>query len=105
MSSDPNVLAGKGGLTIQEPDGNQFPMSLNIQVSPDLIRVVMQSPQGTIEADHVVFANGVLNYSMTAGGISIPVQVMMRQDGNIDVLVNYGGQVLPSVGSRVVDGN
>ena len=91
---------------MQEPDGNQYPMLLNIQVSPNLIRVVMQSNQGMVEANNVVFANGVLNYSMTVGGDSIPLLVMMRQDDNIDVLINMGsGQILPSVGTRIVDGN
>ena len=39
--------------------------TVNIPVSLDLIfRVVSSSPAGLVEADNVVFANGVLNYSI-----------------------------------------
>jgi|HubBroStandDraft_2_1064218.scaffolds.fasta_scaffold645001_1 hypothetical protein len=83
-----------------------FPMIMNIQVSTDVIRVVMSSMQGTVDADNVVFANGVLNCEQSDDGNHYPVQVKMRQDGNIDVLVDIGsGQILPSVVTRVVDGN
>lgn len=86
---------------MQQPDGNLIPMSVNIQVSSDVIQVVIRSPNGTVDADNVVFANGVLNYSVNVGGNSYPMQVKMRQDGNIDLTVDLGsGQIVPSIGSR-----
>ena len=101
MSSDPSALAGTWAFTIQAPDGNQYPMSVNIQVSSDGIRVVMQSPQGSVEADNVAyFADGVLHYSLPTGGVSVPFRVTMRQDGNIDVVVDYQGMLLASVGTK-----
>ena len=80
-------------------------MSLDIQVSPNQIRVFMQSPQGPIEAEHVLFADGVLHYSLPVGGVSVLFRGTTRQDGNIDVFVDYQGMIYPSVGSRAVDGN
>jgi hypothetical protein len=105
MSSDPSAFAGTWALTMQTPDGNQYTMSLNIQVSPDLVHVVVQNPQGTVEADHVVFADGVLNCSIPVGDSCGRLRVAMRQDGNIDVLVDYYGMMYSSVGSRAVGGN
>jgi hypothetical protein len=86
-------------------DGNLYPILVNIQVSTDVIRVVMQTVEGTEEANNVVFANGVLNNSLSIEGNNVPVQVKMRPDGNIDVTIDYGGLILSAVGSRVVDGN
>jgi hypothetical protein len=104
MSSDPNSLAGMWKV-VQQPD-NLFPISVNIQVSPDDIRVFIDTPPGSIEADNVVFAGGVLNCSFTIGDSYYPTQVKMRSDGNIDVTIGMGsGQIAPSVCSRVVDGN
>jgi hypothetical protein len=105
MSSDPNVFAGTWNYTTQTPDGNEYPTSINIQVNPDQIRVVFRNPQGDLEAENVVFGNGELDCSLPAGGVSVLVRLLMRQDGNIDVHVDYNGMKFLSVGSRVVDNN
>lgn len=106
MSSDPNALAGTWKGTMQLPDGGLLPISVVIQVSPGVIRAVFSSQAGDVDADNVVFANGVLNCPLIIGGDPYPSQVKMRQDGNIDVTTDMGsGQIASSVCSRVVDGN
>jgi hypothetical protein len=94
MSSDPNSFAGTWKWTAHVPyPDDQLPLtSVNILVSPDLIfRVTSSSPDGLVEADNVVFANGVLNCSITIDGDTLPVQMKMRQDGNMDLTIDYGG--------------
>ena len=105
MSSDPNALAGTWRWTTDLPDGTQDTMSVNIQVSSGVIQVAMPSPAGAVQADNVVFADGVLNYSITTGGYTYQLHMKMRQDGNTDVTNDVMGLTFSSVGSRVVDGN
>jgi hypothetical protein len=109
MSSDPNALAGTWKWTTQLPYNDQLPLtSLSILVSPDLIfRVTSETetPGDLVEADNVIFANGILNCSITIDGDILPVQMKMRQDGNMDVTIDYGGQSFYWLCSRVVDGN
>ena len=73
MSSDPNSLAGTWKSIIQIADGSLLPISVNIQVSPGVIRVVLSSQAGSVDADNVVFANGVLNCEQTFDGNHYPV--------------------------------
>jgi hypothetical protein len=106
MSSDPNALAGTWKSIIQRADGALLPISVNIQMSPGVIRVVLSSQAGAVDADNVVFTNGVLSCEQTTDGNHYPIQVKMRQDGNVDITVDFGsGQINASVGTRVIDGN
>jgi len=105
MSSDPNGLAGTWKSIMQLADGSLLPISVTIQVSPGVIRVILSSQSGSVDADNVVFANGFLNCEQTSDGNHYPVQVKMRPDGNIDVSVDFGsGQINSCIGTRVVDG-
>ena len=106
MSSDPDSLAGTWKWTTHVPyPDTQLPLtSVNILVSPGLnFRVTLSSLGGLVGADNVVFVNGVLNYSIAIDCNNLPVQMKMRQDGNMDVTIGYGGQSFYSVGSRAVD--
>ena len=105
MSSDPNALAGTWTWTTQLPDGTPDTMSVNIQVSPHVILVALPSSAGAVQADNVVFADGVLNCSSTSQGYPYQLHMKMRQDGNIDVSIDIQGLTLSSVASKVVDGN
>jgi hypothetical protein len=79
---------------------------VNIQVSPGVIRVVLSSQSGSVDADNVVFAKGVLNCEQTDDGDHYPVQVKMRQDGNVDIAVDFGsGQINSCIGTKVADGS
>jgi hypothetical protein len=105
MSSDLSVLAGTWRWTTELPDGTLDTMSVNIQVSPGVIQVSMPSSAGAVQADNVIFADGVLNCSSTSEGYPYQLHMKMRQDGNIDVSIDIQGLTFSSVASKVVDGN
>jgi hypothetical protein len=105
MSSDSSALAGTWRWTTDLPDGTQATISVNIAVNPGVIQVSMPYSGGAVQADNVVFADGVLNYSITTGGYTYELHMQMRPDGNTDVSNDVMGLTFSSVGSRVVDGN
>jgi hypothetical protein len=87
--------------TLPLPGGNQYPMSVNIQVSPESISVNLQTQGGALEGDAVTFEDGVLNCVLQINDGFGSMQVKMRQDGNIDVTIDWGsGPNTSSIGSR-----